>query len=188
MICSFISYKRWENAAGCVHNYPVFGFIFLSQFDKQAAALNKQGNLNEFFDITVGTGVYAPRKRQPYASKRLQQVISDFRGGQVKRRDALSISPLPEEEPDEDAEGPPKRRKTAGKAKANRGGSRARVGAYRLGKRLPSRGREMKATQMNTMGMEGWMVCLPHSDSSSNRSERAHERGSIKARDAPKPY
>ncbi|KIM39948.1 hypothetical protein M413DRAFT_19658 [Hebeloma cylindrosporum] len=48
----------------------------------QAAALNKQGNLNTYLDITAGSGTHAPRQRQAYASKRLQQVISDFRKAQ----------------------------------------------------------------------------------------------------------
>ncbi|KAL1673181.1 hypothetical protein EV122DRAFT_294378 [Schizophyllum commune] len=40
---------------------------------------NKQGTLNSFLDVSLGTGTHAPRKRQAYASKRLQQVVSDFR-------------------------------------------------------------------------------------------------------------
>ncbi|KAF8969210.1 hypothetical protein BDZ97DRAFT_270879 [Flammula alnicola] len=48
----------------------------------QTAALNKQGNLNDYLDISAGSGTYAPRQRQAYASKRLQQVISDFRNRQ----------------------------------------------------------------------------------------------------------
>jgi DNA excision repair protein ERCC-5 len=48
--------------------------------------MNKQGNLNEFFDVTSGNGVYPPRKRQAYTSKRLQKVVSDFRAGQSKGR------------------------------------------------------------------------------------------------------
>ncbi|KAG1750845.1 hypothetical protein EDB19DRAFT_2009468 [Suillus lakei] len=39
----------------------------------QAAAMNRQGNLNSFFDVVPGSGSYAPRKRQAYGSKRLQQ-------------------------------------------------------------------------------------------------------------------
>ncbi|KAF9485169.1 PIN domain-like protein [Pholiota conissans] len=45
----------------------------------QVAALNKQGTLNDYLDLSAGNGSYAPRQRQAYASKRLQQVISDFR-------------------------------------------------------------------------------------------------------------
>ncbi|KAJ6609224.1 hypothetical protein B0H10DRAFT_2065124 [Mycena sp. CBHHK59/15] len=44
----------------------------------QAGALNKQGDLNGYFDV-AGSGTVAPRKHQAYASKRLQQVVSDFR-------------------------------------------------------------------------------------------------------------
>ncbi|KAK0204838.1 PIN domain-like protein [Desarmillaria ectypa] len=45
----------------------------------QVAAMNRQGNLNGFFDVAAGSGTFAPRRRQAYASKRLQQVVSDFR-------------------------------------------------------------------------------------------------------------
>lgn len=44
--------------------------------------MNKQGNLNTFLDISSGSGTHAPRQRQAYTSKRLQQVISDFRKAQ----------------------------------------------------------------------------------------------------------
>ncbi|KAJ7928931.1 hypothetical protein B0H13DRAFT_2228860 [Mycena leptocephala] len=54
----------------------------------QSGALNKQGDLNGFFDIS-GSGIVAPRKRQAYASKRLQQVVSDYR----KKRKHGSKSP-----------------------------------------------------------------------------------------------
>jgi DNA excision repair protein ERCC-5 len=46
-------------------------------------ALNKQGNLNDYLDISAGSGTHAPRQRQAYASKRLQQVITDFRKRQI---------------------------------------------------------------------------------------------------------
>ena len=51
---------------------------------QQAQALNKQGNLNEFFDVNSAGGVIAPRNRKAYASKRLQQVVNDFREQQRK--------------------------------------------------------------------------------------------------------
>lgn len=55
----------------------------------QAAAMNRQGNLNGFFDVAAGSGTFAPRRRQAYASKRLQQVVSDFR---KKRKAAVGPS------------------------------------------------------------------------------------------------
>lgn len=55
-------------------------------------ALNKHGNLNNYLDISAGSGTYAPRQRQVYASKRLQQVITDFR----KRQKSSSLSPAPQ--------------------------------------------------------------------------------------------
>ena len=42
--------------------------------------------LDKYFDTSIAGGVYAPRKRQAYASKRLQQVVSDFRKGAVEER------------------------------------------------------------------------------------------------------
>lgn len=53
--------------------------------------MNKQSNLNEFFDVSAGSGTYAPRKRQAYTSKRLQDVVNDFR----KKRARGSTSPGP---------------------------------------------------------------------------------------------
>lgn len=50
----------------------------------QAQALNKQGNLNEFFGINSAGGHIAPRNRKAYASKRLQQVVNDYREQQRK--------------------------------------------------------------------------------------------------------
>ena len=42
--------------------------------------------LDKYFDTSIAGGVYAPRKRQAYASKRLQQVVSDFRKGAAEER------------------------------------------------------------------------------------------------------
>jgi DNA excision repair protein ERCC-5 len=35
--------------------------------------------METFFDASIGSGTYAPRKRAPYASKRLQKIVTDFR-------------------------------------------------------------------------------------------------------------
>lgn len=56
------------------------------------AALNRQGILNEFLDISAGSGTYAPRKNRVYESKRLQQVISEFR--KKKRQKIGSNTPV----------------------------------------------------------------------------------------------
>ncbi|KAF8262103.1 hypothetical protein EI94DRAFT_1886778 [Lactarius quietus] len=55
----------------------------------QALALNKQGNLREYFGANSGR-VVAPRNRRTYASKRLQQVVDDFR--EQRRREAAAHS------------------------------------------------------------------------------------------------
>ncbi|KAF7424193.1 DNA repair protein rad2 [Pleurotus ostreatus] len=75
----------------------------------QAAALNKQGTLNEYFDLSVGQGTYAPRKRTAYASKRLQKVVADFR----KSNSSRSATPMVEAGvlgSSEDEAGPKKKR------------------------------------------------------------------------------
>jgi DNA excision repair protein ERCC-5 len=41
--------------------------------------MNKQSLLDPFFDKGANSSISAPRKRDAYASKRLRQVVSDFR-------------------------------------------------------------------------------------------------------------
>ena len=52
----------------------------------QGASAGGQGTLAGFFDVPLGANA-APRKRQAYASKRLQQVVSDFRKQQARARE-----------------------------------------------------------------------------------------------------
>lgn len=99
--------------------------MFLIKSSKlQASALNKQGNLDNFLDVSLGSGAFAPRKRQAYSSKRLQEVVSEFR--KSKRNTSVGASSTPSTSsisPDRDAEidteeGPSKKRKrTKGKGK-----------------------------------------------------------------------
>ncbi|KZT53232.1 hypothetical protein CALCODRAFT_520157 [Calocera cornea HHB12733] len=79
----------------------------------KAAQVNKQGTLSSYFDVSVGSGAYEPRKRQAYSSKRLQKVVSDFRKEQM-RMEEVRRSMAPEAE-EEDA---PKRSKRKAKAAA----------------------------------------------------------------------
>ncbi|CDO70647.1 hypothetical protein BN946_scf184756.g14 [Trametes cinnabarina] len=60
----------------------------------QNAAPTTQGNLSSFFDVPLGANA-APRKRQVYTSKRLQQVVQDFRKQQQQQRASGSASPAP---------------------------------------------------------------------------------------------
>ena len=50
----------------------------------QVNALNRQAMLNGYFDISAGSGTFAPRQKQAYTSKRLQKVVSDFRKNRPK--------------------------------------------------------------------------------------------------------
>jgi DNA excision repair protein ERCC-5 len=55
--------------------------------------VNRQSTLSGYFDASggFGSGTLAPRKRQPYTSKRLQQVVSDYR---KKKDDNRSTAPM----------------------------------------------------------------------------------------------
>lgn len=115
----------------------------------QAAALNRQGNLNEFFDVTSGSGTAAPRKRQAYASKRLQQIVSDFRkqqkdNGAVPERESASPSPEVEEETPK----PTKKRKSAKKDSQGEGQPK-KMARGRDRSRWRGRGRGKTVTERN---------------------------------------
>ncbi|KAF9243402.1 hypothetical protein BU15DRAFT_86379 [Melanogaster broomeanus] len=90
----------------------------------QAASMNRQGNLNGFFDVTPAAGSYAPRKRQAYGSKRLQQVVSDFRKEQAKMQGRSTRTPTPDQDrdivPEDEAAPPKKRRKTTASRKGKK--------------------------------------------------------------------
>ncbi|KAJ3850694.1 hypothetical protein EV368DRAFT_44752 [Lentinula lateritia] len=96
----------------------------------QVNALNRQGNLNVFFDVSAGSGTAAPRKRQAYASKRLQQVVSDFRKKRKSAGASTTVEPSSdddsqESEEREDAQPPNKKQRTSvkGKEKASISGN-----------------------------------------------------------------
>lgn len=65
----------------------------------QAGGANKQGTLSAFFDISVGTGTYAPRKKQAYASKRLQKIVQDYRKERKQQGGSTSPGPRGSTEP-----------------------------------------------------------------------------------------
>ncbi|EIN09779.1 PIN domain-like protein [Punctularia strigosozonata HHB-11173 SS5] len=95
----------------------------------QAAARNQQGTLNEFLDIS-GTGSHAPRKRQAYASKRLQQVVSEFRTEQARRRAGGGSG----DDPDSGSEGidaTRKRKTNTGNAENKRGATKGKIAKSR---------------------------------------------------------
>ena len=65
-------------------------------------------------EVESGAGSHAPRKRQAYASKRLQQVVSDFRKERAKIQGQSTGSPAPSQDGDfapEDETRPPKKRR-----------------------------------------------------------------------------
>ncbi|OBZ72087.1 DNA repair protein rad13 [Grifola frondosa] len=83
----------------------------------QGSAPNMQGNLVGFLGLQAGES-HAPRKRQAYASKRLQQVVSDFRKEQA-RQSSSSTSPAADIDTsdDEASERPAKKRKKSAEGK-----------------------------------------------------------------------
>jgi DNA excision repair protein ERCC-5 len=104
----------------------------------QAAALNKQGTLGNY--VTGGSGSLAPRKRQAYTSKRLQQVVTDFRTKQAElKKQTAAVEHVTGDDPasDNDTEEGPANKKSKGrhvtgkKSKADGGSLRAKPGASR---------------------------------------------------------
>ncbi|KAI0034241.1 hypothetical protein K488DRAFT_46003 [Vararia minispora EC-137] len=99
----------------------------------QAQAMNKQGNLSGFFDIGFGEGAAAPRKRQAYQSKRLQNVVDEYREQQKRilssSSSSKSVTPAPEAFSNEaDKAASAKAKKILGKGRVHgRGRGRGRV-------------------------------------------------------------
>ncbi|KAM5532618.1 hypothetical protein V8D89_013744 [Ganoderma adspersum] len=87
----------------------------------QNASVNAQGNLAGYFDLPLGANA-APRKRQAYASKRLQQVVSDFRKQQAGQRKSATPSldgddDASDSEPNAEPSRPAKKRKKSDDSK-----------------------------------------------------------------------
>lgn len=119
----------------------------------QATALNKQGKLNEFLDVTSGSGTAAPRKRQAYSSKRLQQVVSDFRQ-QQQQQQARTRNGSPEGQApgseatldETDVISKSKRRTRSTSGKGTRGGALSHATARGKGRKGKTTGRKRKAS------------------------------------------
>ncbi|KAH9945151.1 PIN domain-like protein [Epithele typhae] len=97
----------------------------------QGTSTNAQGTLSGFFDVPLGANA-APRKRQAYASKRLQQVVSDFRKQQAKLRGSATPAPLGREGSEEEEQTsarPAKKRKRSGETTRGRGRGKAKAKA-----------------------------------------------------------
>lgn len=80
--------------------------------------------------MTAGSGSYAPRKRHAYTSKRLQQVVSEFRSEQAKAKTGTEQDSGPDSG-DELDEGPAKKRAKKG----GKGEEKANVKTVTSGKR-----------------------------------------------------
>ncbi|OCB85329.1 PIN domain-like protein [Sanghuangporus baumii] len=59
----------------------------------QEAAANRQGTLNTFFNVSEGAGAAEPRRREAYASRRLQALVSAHRKAQKQRAEGTSTEP-----------------------------------------------------------------------------------------------
>ncbi|KAG7089482.1 hypothetical protein E1B28_011162 [Marasmius oreades] len=111
----------------------------------QTAALNRQGNLNEFLDVSGDGGTLAPRKRQAYASKRLQAVVSDFR----RKRRSGSFTPTPENDSEgehEDESRPTKKSKALGSSARRKIQGKSKGNKHTPGKKKSQRSRRSPAT------------------------------------------
>ena len=86
----------------------------------QEAAANRQGTLNDFFGGTPGFTPAEPRKRQAYASKRLQALVTEHRKAQKQKANDPNAQPVASEadkaesdKPSGKAKQPRKRKKSA---------------------------------------------------------------------------
>lgn len=112
----------------------------------QVAAMNRQGNLNSFFDVAPGSGSYAPRKRQAYGSKRLQQVVTDFRNQQAKRNTSTPVSDGADNiVPEDEKEPATKKRKTGVKSRTKTGPVVAQLKTQETGTGRRGKGRGARA-------------------------------------------
>ncbi|PSR75607.1 hypothetical protein PHLCEN_2v9087 [Hermanssonia centrifuga] len=127
----------------------------------QSGGTNKQGNLISFFDVPAGGA--APRKRQTYASKRLQQVVSDFRKQQAANAGNAAEKDTSDEDEDQTGHGdeiikrPKKRRKASVEDRSDstttlgRGGKTTRGRGQRRGRGGSTRGgRSTKGKKIST--------------------------------------
>ncbi|KDQ14344.1 hypothetical protein BOTBODRAFT_32808 [Botryobasidium botryosum FD-172 SS1] len=83
----------------------------------KAVGANKQATLNNFFDVSIGAGTYAPRPRQAYASKRLQKIVTDFRKEQKRPEDGGDDNGEDESAAPTSGEKEPAEKKKGGKGK-----------------------------------------------------------------------
>ncbi|KIY67260.1 PIN domain-like protein [Cylindrobasidium torrendii FP15055 ss-10] len=146
----------------------------------QTDALNKQGDLNGYFDVTGGSGTAVPRKKQAYASKRLQQVVMDYRR---KRKAAINDEEEDEYEVEmEVAAPPPKKKGRVVKKKqevAKEGAIRASSNRGK-GRRKDGQGRKKKQRSEDEEDFE-------KSGDSDERPVEAETPLSVQLRPRPKP-
>lgn len=96
----------------------------------QASTTNRQGLLNDFFSVSAGTGAAEPRKQQVYKSRRLQDLVTEHRKEQARKR---------AQEGESSSE--PKAKKSRGKGKVT-GSSRAAPSASTSSTSVGSEGEE----------------------------------------------
>ena len=121
----------------------------------QEAAASRQGTLNDFFGVTPGAGPAEPRKRQAYASKRLQALVSEHRKAQKQKANAAgpSRSQSVTDGANEDENGassskPPAKKRKKGPAAAEIGGeTKVRKTTKRRANTRVGKGRSTKASK-----------------------------------------
>lgn len=106
-----------------------------------------------FLEVESGAGSFAPRRRQAYASKRLQQVVSDFRKERAKLSHPRGGSTAPSQDGDfasEEDSGPTrKRRRTTASDKRKKGVQKSTKG--KTGKRTSAKGRDTTTSTEESM-------------------------------------
>ncbi|CEH18276.1 flap structure-specific endonuclease [Ceraceosorus bombacis] len=81
-------YLSWSQDKTDQYLLPVIEAQNRRRGKNQSSLLDRSG----FFDLSAGTGVFAPREQPKYGSKRLQDVVERFRAAETGRKKAKSSS------------------------------------------------------------------------------------------------
>ncbi|KAL5525958.1 hypothetical protein ACEPAG_7296 [Sanghuangporus baumii] len=155
----------------------------------QEAAANRQGTLNTFFNVSEGAGAAEPRRREAYASRRLQALVSAHRKAQKQRADGTSTEPTESDDSD-DAEGGKKqparkKRKKASSAEGDESTGGTRAGGSRQGKgkkRKTTQSRRSRGGKVRVEARGEDSVASSESKSKKAKSSRPRAKGKSKKR------
>ncbi|ODN82036.1 hypothetical protein, variant [Cryptococcus amylolentus CBS 6039] len=133
--------------------------------------LKKQATLDPFFDLSAGTGHYAPKRRGTNVSKRLLGVIKQFKEAEAGASEGV-LQDVVDDIIAEEQEAHEEEERGKGKGKRKAGDNEDEEGAVR-GRKKAARGRKRAATVSST----GESVSSEGGSTSARSSSRGTSRG-----------